>query len=102
MIWITWRLTLQAHYRLMPNFNQGMEAARPVSPLNGSCNKVNTVVPVLLNCSGSLPIPYHVNGVSQRRRRGRGIRGFGAKETQPQTFFKLNSAQDEISIAHKN
>ena len=80
LIWITWRLTRWAHYRrtsILPNFNQGVEAARPVSPLTVS--KVITVAPFLPDCSGLLPLI----GVSQRRRRGSGVRRFGAKETQP-------------------
>ena len=47
-IWITWRLTRYAHYRrtpISPNFNQGVEAARPVSPLNGSYHNESTVAP---------------------------------------------------------
>ena len=43
-----------------------MEAARPVSPLNGSYHKVSTVAPFLLDCNGLLPIPGHVIGVSGR------------------------------------
>ena len=36
-----------------------------------------------------LPIPGHVIGVSQRHKRGSGVRRFGAKETQPlQTGMK--------------
>ena len=39
LIWITWRHTRLAHYRrtpISPNFNQGVEATRPVWPLKGS------------------------------------------------------------------
>ena len=74
------------HYRhtpISPNFDQGVEAAGPVSPINGSNHKVSTFVPILLDCSGLLPIPGHVIGINQRHRRGRGVRRFGAKETQP-------------------
>ena len=73
----------------MPNSNQGVEAARPVSPLNGSYHKVSTVLPFLLNCSGLLPIPGHVIGVSQRRRGGSCVRRFVAKETQPLFVFQV-------------
>ena len=86
LIWITWRHTRLAHYRrtpISPNFNQGVEATRPVWPLKGSYNKVSTAALFLLNCSGLLPIPGHVISVSRRRRRGSGVRHFGAKETQP-------------------
>ena len=58
------------HYGRTPissNFNQGMEGARPVLPLNSSCHKVSTVVPFLLHYSGLLPIPGHVIGVRDRR-----------------------------------
>ena len=58
------------------NFNQSVEAARPVSPLNGLYHKVSIVAPFLLDCSGLLPISSHVIGV-----RGRGTL-FGARETQ--------------------
>ena len=54
------------------------QPARPVSPLYGSY-KVSTVAPLLLDWSGLLPIPGHVIGVSRRRRRGSGVRRFGAK-----------------------
>ena len=40
LISITWRLIRQAQYRrtpISPNFNQGVEAARPVSPLSKYC-----------------------------------------------------------------
>ena len=87
-----WRLT--DNYRrtlISPNFNQGVEAARPVSPLNGSYHKVSTVAPFLLDYSGLLPIPGHVIGVSRRRRRGSGICRFGAKETQPISLSRLHA-----------
>ena len=89
LILVTWRLTRLANYRRMPispNFNQGVEAARPVSPLNGSYHKVSTNAPFLLDYSGLLPIPRHVNRVSRSRRRDSGVRRFGAKETQPLTY----------------
>ena len=38
--------------RQSPHFNQGVEAAKPVLPLNGSYHKVSTVAAFLLNCSG--------------------------------------------------
>ena len=76
------------HYRrtpILPNFKQGVEAARPVSPLNVSYHKVSTVAPFLLDCSDLLPIPGHVNGVSRSRGEGEAAAYavFGAKETQP-------------------
>ena len=74
---------------ISPNFNQGVKAARPVSPLYGSYHKVSTVVPLLLDCSGLLPIPGHVISVSRRRRPGSGVSRFSAKETQP--MFKIMS-----------
>ena len=40
------------------------------TPLNGSYHKVSTVAPFLLDCSGLLPIPGHVIGVSRSCRRG--------------------------------
>ena len=43
-------------------------------PLNGSYHKVSTVAPFLLDCSGLLPIPGHLIGISVKRRRGSGIR----------------------------
>ena len=60
----------------------------PVSPYQ----KVSTVAPFLLDCSSLLPISGHVIGVRQRR--GSGVRGFGAKETQPmssdlKTYLKM-------------
>ena len=62
--------------------------------LNGSYLKVSTVAPFLRDCSGLLPIPGHVIGVSWRRRRGSGVRRFSAKETRPivmtlETKFKV-------------
>ena len=86
LIWIRWPLTRPAHYRrtpILPNFNQGVEAARPVSPLNGSYRKVSSVEPVLLDCSGLLPIPGHVVSVRLRPRRGSGVHSLSAKETEP-------------------
>ena len=68
---------------ISPIFNQGVETARPVLPLNDSYHKIRTVTPFLLDCIGLLPIPGHVIDVSWRRRRGSGVRCFGAKETQP-------------------
>ena len=79
LIWITWRLTTMQRTPISPNFNQDVEAARPVSPLNGSYQKVSNVASFLLDCSGYSPIPGHAIGVSRRRRRG--IRRFGAKDT---------------------
>ena len=86
LIWIMWRLadrrtTCVQCTPILPNFNQGVEAARPVSPLNGSYHKVSTVALFLLDCSGLLPIPDHVIVVSRKRRRGSVVRRFGAKET---------------------
>ena len=68
LIWNVWRLTRYAHYRrtpISPSFNQSVEAARPVSP------QVSIVAPFVFflpDCSGLLPIPGHVIGVSRRRR----------------------------------
>ena len=39
----------------------------PVSPLNASYHKVSTLAPSLFDCSGYLPLPGHVIGVSRRR-----------------------------------
>ena len=50
-------------------------------------NKISTVAHFLLDFSGLLPIPGHVIDVSPRRRRGRSVRRFGAKETQPMIVF---------------
>ena len=47
-------------------------------------HKVSTVVPFLRDCL--LPIPEHMIGLRRRPRRGRGVRRFGAKETQPMSF----------------
>ena len=69
--------------QISSNFNQGVEAARPVSPLNGSYHKVSTVVSLLLECSGLLPVPGHMIGLSRRRRPGSGVNHFSDKETQP-------------------
>ena len=77
LIWITWWLTRLAHYRRTWNSPNFVEVARPLSP------QVSTVAPFLLDCSGLLPIPGHVIGVSRRHRRGSEVRRFGAKETQP-------------------
>ena len=63
---------------ILPNLNQGVEEARPVS----HCTFCN-VAPLLYDYSGLLPILGHVIGLSRRRRRGSGVRRFGAKETQP-------------------
>ena len=49
--------------------------------------KVSTAAHFLLDFSGLLPIPGHVIGVSQRRRRGSGVHRFVAKETQPMIGF---------------
>ena len=86
LIWIMWRPTRYAHYRRSPislNLKPRRGSARPVSPLNSSYHEVSTVALFLLDCSGLLPIPGHLIGVSQRRRRGSGVCRFGAKETQP-------------------
>ena len=93
LIWITWQLTGWAHYRhssISPNFDQSLEAARPVSPLNCSYHKVmgSTVAKFLLDCSGLLPISSHVIGVSRRCRGGSVVLRFGAKETQPLFWFR--------------
>ena len=57
------------------------------TPLNGSYHKLSTVAPYLLDCRGLLPIPGHVIGVSQSRRRGSGVHRFGAKESQPMISY---------------
>ena len=89
------------HYRCTPilwNFNQGVEAVRPVSP------QVSTVALFLLDCSGLLPIPGHVIGVSRRRRQGSSVRCFGAKETQPVFQFTVDTClcfkSDDINALH--
>ena len=53
----------------------------------GLYHKVSTVVLFLHDCSGLLPIPSHVIDASWRRRRGSGVRFFGAKETQPMAIL---------------
>ena len=76
-------------YTISPNFNQGMEGARPVLPLYGSYHKGGIVALFLLDYSGLLPISGHVISISLRRRLGSGVRRFGAKETQPLIMFIL-------------
>ena len=71
------------------NFNQGVEVARLVSPLNGSNHKLSTVAPFLLDCSSLLPIPGDVIGISRRHRRDSGVFRFCAKETQPITIVDV-------------
>ena len=84
---------------ISPNFNQGVEAARP---LNGWYHTLSTDAPFLLDCNGLLPIPGHVNGVSRMHRRGSGVsrshrrdssvRRFGAKDAQPMLKLTGNQA----------
>ena len=101
LTWTTWRLTRQTHYHctpISPNLNQGVEAARLVSPLNGSYHKVSTVAPFLLDCSGLhvLHIPGHVISVSRSCRRGSSVCRFGAKETQPMPgYCRTDGTQHE-------
>ena len=65
--------------------------------------KVSTIAPFLLDCSGLLPIPGRLIGLSRRRRRGSGVRGFGAKETQPlfpvSQFRETNHSVDSLRSA---
>ena len=63
-----------------------MEAARPVSPLNGSYHKEGTVVPFLLDCSAYYQSPLCDRSKLEAQAR-QGLRRFGAKETQPMFFF---------------
>ena len=63
-----------------------VQEMRSVWPLYGSNHKISAVAPFLLDCSGLLPIPGHVIGVSQRHKRGNGVCLIGPKETQPLCF----------------
>ena len=79
-------------YADLAEFQLKQEAARHVSPLDGSYHQVSTVAPFLLDCSGLLPIPSHVIGVSAVQARQRRHR-FGAKETQSMLLFKLSRSK---------
>ena len=79
-----------------------MEAARPVSPLNGSYHKEGTVAPFLLDGSA-----YYQSPSCDRRKPEahvrQGLRCFGAKETQPM-FFNLifvRSNPDKIILKNR-
>ena len=56
-----WSGTALPAYADLPIY-QGVEAARPVSPLNGLYHKVSPIAPILLDCDGSLTISGHVIG----------------------------------------
>ena len=72
------------HKPSSPNLNQGVEAVRQDTPLfKRFVPQSNYCCAILLDCRGLPPIPGHVMGISQRYKRGRGVRRFGAKETQP-------------------
>ena len=60
-----------------------MEAARLVSPLNGSKHKVSIVVPFFARLQRLTNHPRSCDRLMPKAQGGSGVRRFGVKETQP-------------------
>ena len=94
-IWITWRLTTSVR-RSRRISTKTWKRRGLFRLLTVRTKKVSNVASFLLDCSGYSPIPGHTIGVSRRRRRG--IRRFGAKDTAGRSQQALASNKSMILI----